>query len=147
MMLYLQVPDLLARYGARGFGVTIVEKTKGRAVNSGLLPPAAQADSMAWFLRTYHQLPVTLGVIQSKVHELVPLPDGRHAFIDTTPIGLFRHQRYVEKNPDRAEEHEFDPPLALLYGRDGTLLYAGVGNLGLPFPLLNALIKRAVAAP
>jgi hypothetical protein len=113
------------QYDSLGFSLVFVERTFGTAVRSELLTPKAEADSLNWYYRTYLQLPVTLGVVETNVSTKVPLPDGRLQYTDTTAFGRML-------GPD------VHNGLALLFKRDGTLLYAGEFDR----VLLHALIKR-----
>jgi hypothetical protein len=121
------LPKWAAQYDSLGFSLTIVEHTYGHAVRSVVLSPSSEADSLNWYYRTYLKLPATMAVVsQSASVE----PDGRHWFADTTAFG-----RFLGPNHGRA----------LLFDRDGTLLYAGENWLR-DHALLDALILRATHA-
>jgi hypothetical protein len=122
----------LDQYGPKGLALTVVERTYGHAVRSMPLSPAAEADSLNWYYRMYLHLPVTVAVVRQADIVTVPAPDGRHAFKDTTAFG---HMLGPGSNVG----------LALLFGYDGTLLYAGRFNENRE--LLHALIVRALRVP
>jgi hypothetical protein len=125
-MIHTYLPQWTAQYGSAGFDLTMIVNTKGYAVRSIALSPAAEADTIAWYLRTYRKLPATVAVVQSAVRWQVPLPDGRRELDDTTQLGT------------KDIQLDWKRILTILYGRDGTLLYAGSFK---PM-LLSALLWR-----
>jgi hypothetical protein len=126
--LYTMLPYWFAQYGDR-LSVTLVAQTAGFAVRSGVLAPAAEADSLAWFFREHLKLPLTVGVVVDSVWTL-PAPDGRQFRIDTTFYG--------RRNPPAPVWREHRPTI-LLYGVDGQLQFVGENIWS---PLLQRLIER-----
>jgi hypothetical protein len=126
--LYTTLPHWFARYGDR-LSVTLVAQTAGRAVRSGIVSPAAEADSLGWFFREHLELPVTVGVVTSSVRVL-PAPDGRQFRTDTTFYG-----------PQTGPHGQ--TPVVLLYGARGELVFKGDNMWS---PVLQRLIEREVRA-
>ena len=105
--------------------------TKGNAVRSVALPPTAEADSIAWFLRDYLKLPVTVAVVEDSIEQL-PAPDGRRYKLDTAYYG---HGDWIEPGSRGGPR---DIPV-LYYGPNGKLRYAG--DYSEP-PLIRELIAH-----
>lgn len=120
------------RYGDR-LAVTFIAHGWGYAARTALLKPPAEADTIAWFLRDYHQLPFTVGVVTDSIRILPPV-DGRWLRSDTTFYGT-----HYTRNEDLKEGN-----VLLLYDADGTLLYVGRPDDIDHSPLLRRLIERAV---
>jgi hypothetical protein len=119
------LPAWAARYGDR-LPITLVTPTSGHAVRSLPLPPAAEADTIAWYLREWLKLPVTVGVVRDSVWRE---PQGRLRRLDTTAYGRLRK---------RVRENEYPNESVVLYGAQGELRYVGDFDV----PLLRRLIAR-----
>ena len=109
------VRQMLAQYGPRGFGLTVVTLARGwlnygdyeRALEP--VTPAAEAEQIRSYYQDYEGLPITVGV-QVQHYTKRPPPDGRLVHIDTLdPV--------VPSCPTVG--------CALLVGRDGTVLWSG----------------------
>jgi hypothetical protein len=112
--------------------VTLVAHGWGYAARTALLTPSAEADTIAWFLRDYHKLPFTVGVVADSVRTVPPVDDRRLRF-DTTFYGT-HYRVYAHK----------EGSVLLFYDADGTLLYVGSPQDIDYSPLLRRLIERAV---
>jgi hypothetical protein len=126
-------PAWMKEFEARGFAITVMERARGEAVRSIPLAEAAEADSLDWYYRTYLKLPLTLGVVPTARVRQFPEPDGRYWLADTTAFGRMLG----------AEAQDEQAGMAMLYDRDGTLLYAGEFTPA----ILRALIARAITTP
>lgn len=125
--LWTWLPKWAADYGTR-LPITIVAKTDGYAVRSLPLAPAAEADSIAWYLRDWLKLPVTVGVVLDST-KAFPAPDSRIRMRDTSVYGNLRE--FSVQNSDNFGS-------VLLYGANGVLRYVGDFNA----PVLKRLIAR-----
>lgn len=135
----LNLPQELARYGPQNIDVTIAVVSERQFLTNGPLTPAAEADSISWFYRTFRHLPVTVAMIPSVVREIAPDPDGRRWHKDTTALGL----RLAMRSQDRAGGNTQET--TVLFGRNGTPLLVGGDGGTQTYALLHALIERAVA--
>lgn len=129
---------LVEQYATRGLTLTIVEQTIGTAARSIFLSPAAEADTLNWYYRTYLHIPATLAIAPTALVRQVALPDGRRWYTDTTALG-----RSIGIHTEGLDIETIAAGLALLYDRDGTVLYAGPQE---NFTLLRALIIRALTS-
>jgi hypothetical protein len=138
----LDVHSWLTRYGNQGFSVVVAVTTKEQFLTNGPLTPAAEADSIAWFYRTFRNLPVTVAVVSSKIQQIAPVPDGRRRYMDTTVLMRNIRERFQWT---ALNAQSYVNGFALLFGRDGAPLYVGrIQSEERVYPLLNALIARAV---
>lgn len=104
------LPQWAKQYGTH-LGITLAAHTQGSAIRSVVLPAAAEADSINWYLRTYLNLPITVAVVQDSVWQF-PAPDDRHFWRDTTFYGV------VQRHLGGAQP-------VLLFDSAGTLEWAG----------------------
>jgi hypothetical protein len=131
--LYSWLPLWSQRYGDR-LAMTIVAQTRGRAVRSDVLSPAAEADRIQWFYREHLKLPVTVGVVVDAVHQL-PGVDGRIFRRDTSFYGNLWGPSLRGWGSDL---------VVALYGAKGNLTYVG---RHLEDPVLKQLIARELRTP
>jgi hypothetical protein len=124
------IPSWIHQYAGQ-FSVTLVAQTQGHAVRSGVLPPQVEADSIAWYLRRYLGLSVTVGVVVDSIHAMPPV-DGRQLHIDPTFYGQQFHASDVSGG------------VVVLYGPGGHLVYV---DRGLNAPVLRKLVARELSAP
>lgn len=131
-----------ALYGSK-LAITILVPTRGRAIRSILLPPASEADTLAWYFRDYLKLPVTVAVVESAVRQ-EPHPRDVLRYTDTALVAL----DYIHKAAEDYQEKtwDFDPPILLLT-RTGHLLYAGGVSPLLDLVLARAMGKATASAP
>ena len=117
------VRRMLATYGTRGLAVTVMTRTEGwiddgdymRALEP--LTPAAEAEQLRSYFQDYEGLPVTVGV---QVHHFTkrPAPDGRLVRTDIVhPFPPYWDDNEIAWDGDRR--------IAVLVGRDGTVLWNG----------------------
>ena len=116
------VRQMLAQYGTRGFGVTVMTRTRGwldygdydRALEP--VTPAAEAEQIRSYYQDYVKLPVTVGV---QVHHYTkrPPPDGRIVQVDEV--------HPVPPVCDTEDAWSNGTMCAVLVARDGTVLWNG----------------------
>jgi hypothetical protein len=90
-----------------------------------VLPPKVEADSVAWYLRSYLGLPVTVGVVVDSMQKM-PQVDGRQLYVDPTFYG-----------------RQFNSSVVVLYGPGGKLVYVA---RNLNAPVLRKLVARELQA-
>lgn len=81
-----RIRQWLARYGAAGLTITIVQQYSGANNLYGWLTPAEEAEHLRWFFQEYWHLPVTVA-LQVPEWATLPLPDGRRYITTPTQIG------------------------------------------------------------
>jgi hypothetical protein len=150
--LHTYLPSWTKAYASQGLALTLVERTYGEAVRSVPLSPAQEADSVAWFYLHYLNLPATtVAVVPRVLAGRVPQDaDGRRWTADTTAFGRLLAKRVADLPPWDGWDRQVG--MALLYGRDGRLIYAGMMDFrsehnGLEAQLIQALMQQALDAP
>ena len=146
------VRQMLARYGTRGFAVTIMDATRGWIDYGGYLPsplgpmtPNDEAETLRQYYQTYEHLPVTVGVMVRHFTKRPP-PDGRMVQIDTMHlIPKFCNAGVIPGEGDHG--------CAVLVGRDGIVLWTGTLALNPGQNLFDFrtgfadLLAKAIAQP
>jgi hypothetical protein len=120
------LPEWVAAYGER-LPITLVSPTRGRAVRSLPLSPAAEADTISWYLRDWLKIPVTVGVVRDSVRTDTY---GEIHRLDTTAYAGLREPVREDADPNES--------VVVLYGAHGELRYVGAFDV----PLLRRLIAR-----
>ena len=121
------------QYGSK-LAITIVIPTRGRVLRSLLMPPASEADTLAWYFRDYLHLPVTVAVVEAAVRQQPP-PNSYLTYTDTA-LGF---KSYCD-NPYVYQQGSESIGEVRLVTRTGHLLYAG--DLS---PLLDMVLDRVMA--
>jgi hypothetical protein len=137
-LLHTTLPHWAALYGET-VSITLVAQTRGHAARSIPLPPSAEADTLAWFLRDHLKLPVTVGVVLDSVGPRSPpntYGDAHPRWADTTFGRDWIDTTAYGKLRDPASGASL---VVLLYDVNGQPRYFGRQfNL----PLLQALLDR-----
>jgi hypothetical protein len=134
------IPEWQAKYGSQ-FELTVVEVTAGHVLRGNVLTSAQEADSIAWYYRTYKKDSATrVAVVRGAQMEIVPSPDGRQAHWDSTALG--RELQEIRIGRDLPPWKNDNTKMALLFDKDGRLLF--VGNPNNYFALIDVLIARSV---
>jgi hypothetical protein len=126
------------QYGPAGLEVIVVGYTEGSALYSGPLPPAGQAQAIAWYVQHFGQLPVTVAV-QERMQHRHPLPDGT-VFYDK-PLFDSTAQTIHEPHNKIFRFNTYYDNFAVLTDRAQRLVYIGPDDSA----LLEALLARLMA--
>jgi hypothetical protein len=118
------IPQWIQHYQGR-LAITLVAQTQGSALRSQVLSPAAEADSIAWYVHNRLRLPVTVGVVEELIQRM-PASDGREFHTDTTYYG-----------------RTYPSGVVIFYDADGRLLYVGSS---FKHPMLRRLVEREMRA-
>jgi hypothetical protein len=125
------------QYGPAGLKLIVVGYTEGSALYSGPLPPAGQAQAIAWYVQHFGQLPVTVAV-QERLQHRHPLPDGT-VFHDK-PLFDWMARTIRDPQNNKAINTWYDH-FAVLTDRARRLVYIGPDDSA----LLEAVLARVMA--